>query len=317
MRLRTRPGRPNAPRQYQMELTASSSTRSVDLPIRVGIVGCGRMTRNKHLRVISKLPGIECVAVADLDEAARDTVADQYGIKGRYRDLQELLDHPDLDAVGLVLPTKVKADVTKAALRSGKALLLEKPVAGNLDQADAILDAAAHSSSPVLMGFHIAFHRLVQEALDRVSRGDLGHIDTIHTLWCSPWLNRQEHGAVPHAEMRRRHGEGALTDLGSQCFDLWRRFSGAEVDELWCQRSDGNREEEVATVNARMSNGVLATGVFSTRTTHEIQVEITGSGGRLRVSAERFDGLEWLPFGRTPGSLSQRLDNLRDRVAGE
>ena len=111
--------------------------------------------------------------------------------------------------------------------------------------------------------------------------------------------------------MRHRHGEGALTDLGSQCFDLWRRFTGAEVDELWCRQIDGARKEEVATVNARLSNGVLATGVFSTRTTHQIQIAITGAAGRLQIDAERFDGLEWLPFGSVPGSVSRRLANLK------
>ena len=157
-----------------MAFPASRKTRSAELPVRVGIVGCGRLTRNKHLKVISRLPGIECVAVADRDAEICKSVADQYGIAGRYRDVESLLEHPGLDGVALVVPTKAKAEVTTSALRPGLPLLLEKPLAGSLDQAETILDAAARSSSPVLMGFHVAFHRLVREALEMVHRGTWG-----------------------------------------------------------------------------------------------------------------------------------------------
>ena len=279
--------------------------------IRVGIVGCGRMTRNKHLRALTHLSGIECVALADLDSRACHSTADQYGIHGRYADLAALLGHPGLDAVALVLPTKAKAAVTTEALRSGLPLLLEKPLANTVDEAAMLLEEASASATPSLMGFHIAFHGLVRQARQIVEDGGVGRVDSIRTLWCSPWLNKLENKGASHEEMRRRQSEGALIDLGTQCFDLWRRFGGADIDRLWADCIDGARQEEVAVAGARLTNGVLASGVFSTRSTHEIEIEIVGDGGRLRVSAERFDGLEWLPINSNPGSMRQRWRQLR------
>ena len=270
-------------------------------PVRLGFVGCGALTR-KHLRALRRIPSIEVVAVADLSESLRERVAEQFEVPGRYAGADELLAHPGLDAVASVVPAPVKAEVALAALGADKHVLFEKPLAGTIEDAERIEEAARRSRGRALMGFHIVFHRLIAEAMELVEAGRVGEVESIHTSWFSP------------SEAHARRGEGALTDLGSHCFDLWRRFSGAEVERVWAQ-SIGR--EEVASVNARMTNGVLATGVFSIRTTHEIEVEVCGTLGRLRVSGQRFDGLELLPLGTTPGALQQRVAYLRSlpRVA--
>ena len=195
-------------------------------PVQIGIVGCGRLTRNKHLKAIQTLGCIECVAVADPDANARDSVADQYGIESRYDDLDGLLRHPGIDAVALIVPTRIKANLAIQSLAASKRLYLEKPIAASTEDADRIASALPTPEFGV-PGFNIVFHHRVQDALRRVRAGEIGKIESIRTQWCSPWLNTAEHGNVSHKEMKHRHGEGAFTDLGSQCFDLWRRFAGA------------------------------------------------------------------------------------------
>lgn len=289
--------------------SSANETRGVK-SVRIGIVGCGRLTRNKHLKAIQTVEDLECAAVADLDSTARNSVADQYGIESRYEDLDALLGHPEIDAVALIVPTRVKADLVIQALAAGKRVLVEKPLADSLEAADRVA-AAAPAPEWGMTSFNIVFHRAVQDALHQVREGEIGEIESIRTQWSSPWLNTAEHGDIPHKEMKRRHGEGAFTDLGSQCFDLWRRFAGAEVEMLWAQCIHEQREEQAGTVSARMTNGILATGTFSTRTSHQIEIEICGDKGRLRVDSLRFDGLDILPLSMIPGSGWHRIASLK------
>ncbi len=284
-------------------------TPVADNPVRLGVIGCGMITRQKHMRVLSGLSSIEVVALADGDPDVLDAVSTEYGVEARYRDLDGLLAHPGLEAVAVVVPAAAHASVAVAALEAGMDVLVEKPLAATLEDGRRILAAAQRSSAQALMGFHTRFHRLIQEAAGVVASGRIGEIESVRTLWCSP-ASPEQRGPVSRDEMRPRHGESALIDLATPAFDLWRLFTGEEVEALWAQRLDGYRSEEVATINARLTNDVLATGTFSVRTTHEIEVEVAGSAGRLRVGAERFDGLELLPLGTTPGSARLRLGRL-------
>ncbi len=270
-------------------------------PVRLGFAGCGTITRRKHLRVISAMPEIEVVAVADPNQKAREDTAREYGIAGVYADISAMLDHPGLEAVGVMVPSRFHADIAVAVLRAGKHVLVEKPLAETLEDGARIAQAASESAARAVMGFHICSHRLVEEGLRLVEAGAVGTVESVRTLWCSPWRNPQQYGSISAEQMRHRHHEGALVDLATPCFELWRRFTGQEVEVVWAQCLDGSRPEEVATVSARLSNGVLATGTFSTRTSHEIEIEVCGSEGRLRIGGERFDGLELRAPGRDSG----------------
>jgi predicted dehydrogenase len=262
------------------------------------------------------MPEIEVVAVADPNPEARERTAREYGIAGCYEDTDSLFEHPGLEAVGVMVPSRVHADVSVAALRAGKHVLVEKPLAETLEDGERIVKAAAAGTAQAMMGFHICFHRLVQDGLRMVREGGVGKVESIRTLWCSPSWNPLQYGNVSAEKARHRHHEGALVDLATPCFELWRRFTGEEVEALWAQSVDAERPEVVATVSARLANGVLATGVFSTTTSHEIEIEVCGSLGRLRIGAERFDGLDFLPINATPGSPKHRLASLRRLIAG-
>jgi predicted dehydrogenase len=79
------------------------------------------------------------------------------------------------------------------------------------------------------------------------------------------------------------------------------------VEEVYAQARGGLRDDESAVLTARMANGVLVSAAFSERTSHEIELEIAGRNGRLRLSCLRFDGLEWYGQADIPGSVRTRL----------
>ena len=90
-------------------------------------------------------------------------------------------------------------------------------------------------------------------------------------------------------------------------FDLWRYLLGTEVEEVFALSRHGDRDDENAVVTAVLANGVLASAHLSERTAHDMQVEICGSEGRLRVACQRFDGFETYAQQETDGAWASRL----------
>ncbi|MBI5397560.1 MAG: Gfo/Idh/MocA family oxidoreductase [Verrucomicrobia bacterium] len=279
--------------------------------LKVGLVGCGEVTQFKHLVVLRDAPGLEVVALADLDEGRLRAVADPFRVSHRYRDAEALLKHPGLDVVAVCVPVRAHTTVALAALAAGKHVLIEKPLCLSLDEADSLRDAAAKSPGKVMIGHHMRWHRLIRKARVFIQRGGLGEVESIRTLWNSPRIGRDN----PPWRFRREDGGGVLVEIAVHCFDLWRLLLGSEVEEIYATTSNGTRDDETLAVTARMKNGMLASGLCSERTPHEIEVEISGTAGRLRMGCQRFEGFEFHPAGSAPGQIGPRWNVLKNFLA--
>jgi predicted dehydrogenase len=274
--------------------------------VKVGLVGCGEVTRFKHLVVLRGLPGIEVAAVADRDEDQLRSVADQFHIAHRYRDVSALLEHSELDAVAVCVPAHSHADVAIAVMEAGKHLLVEKPLCLSLDDADRLRDRAAGSNLRIMVGHHMRWHRLIRKGREVIRNGVLGAIESIRTVWNSPRINREN----PEWRFRRERGGGVLVEVAVHCFDLWRFLLESEVAEVYAVSRAGQRDDEAIAVIARMENGMIATGLLSETAPHEIEVEVCGDGGRMRLDCGRFDGFELLPAGTAPTEPGPRLRRM-------
>ncbi len=118
-------------------------------PLRVGVVGAGEWGRN-HLRVLSSLPEVELVGFAERDDARRRAAEAEHGAPG-FPDLEALAAR-GLDAVTVAVPTPAHRDAALAAARLGLHLLVEKPLAGTLDEADEIVEAARRAGVLLQVG---------------------------------------------------------------------------------------------------------------------------------------------------------------------
>jgi len=108
------------------------------MTVRVGVIGCGSMGRN-HARVYSRTAGCDLTAVCDLDRERAEAVAAPYGAEA-FDDPEQVLGH--VDAVTVAVPTEAHLEVTAMLLHSGVDVLVEKPLAASLDEADALIEAA-------------------------------------------------------------------------------------------------------------------------------------------------------------------------------
>jgi myo-inositol 2-dehydrogenase / D-chiro-inositol 1-dehydrogenase len=274
--------------------------------LKVGLVGCGQVAEFKHLLVLQRLAGVEVVAVADIDPERLRHVADRYNIRHRYADVALLLNHPSLEAVAVCVPPDQHAAVAIPAMRAKKHLLIEKPLALSSEDCDRIIENARQCSTRIMVGFHMRWHRLVQQARAMIEQGLLGTIEAIRTVWNSPI---RYDGSLPDWRYDRTTGGGALMEIAVHHFDLWRFLLQSEVEEVFAMSRYENRVDETATVSARMTNSILASAVFSERSGHDIEIEIYGRNGRLRISCLRFDGLEFYPATSVPGGVRTRIRN--------
>lgn len=119
-----------------------------DRPLRLGLAGLGRFGR-QHAAVISAMPGVELLALADADAATLETMGRQHRVPRTYNDALELIGDPDLDAIVLATPDAQHHIQARAALERGLPLLLEKPMATSWLQGLELAQLAEARSVPL------------------------------------------------------------------------------------------------------------------------------------------------------------------------
>ncbi len=278
--------------------------------VTLGLIGCGFVAESRHLPALGRISEVRVVAAADVDRVRRDLVADRFGIERRYGDAAALLADPDIEAVAVCVPAEFHVEIALAALDAGKHVLIEKPLAVDAEDAERLSVRSRTSSSKVMVGFNMRWHRHVREARGIVRRGLLGPLEMMRTSFTS------YHETLQGWRRSRDRGGGVLFELAVHHFDLWRHLLDTEVEEIVAVSRSRQWEDETATVMARLANGIPVVSVFSERTGATNEIEIFGQAGRMRVSCYHFEGLEVLSHTSTPGDVRARLQGAA-RFLGE
>ncbi|HOO29306.1 MAG TPA: Gfo/Idh/MocA family oxidoreductase, partial [Lachnospiraceae bacterium] len=126
----------------------------MDKKMKVGIIGCGGIARGKHLPAIRKQGNIEVAAFCDLIEERAEEFRVKFGWPDArvFTDYRELLKE-DLDAVYVLTPNREHSFITIDALRAGKNVMCEKPMAKTQEEAQAMLDAAKETGKLLTIGY--------------------------------------------------------------------------------------------------------------------------------------------------------------------
>jgi predicted dehydrogenase len=272
--------------------------------VRLGIIGCGRVAEERHLPALLHLPELRVMATADLDGERSRNLAGRLGAAQSCADYRAVLERKDVDAVAILTPTRSHAEICMAALDAGKHVFVEKPLAMNLEECGRLIARAGMSPRKVVVGFNLRWHRLVRRAREFLKTGAVGRIKAIRSVYTH---DRTGEGA-PDWHRRLELGGGVSLNEAVHHFDLWRYFTGGEVERIYAAGEPSRHyEDETNTVTARMSGGVLASGVFTLKSAPNSEVEIFGENGRLCLSLYRFDGLEYFPCSIYPGNLGDRF----------
>lgn len=273
-------------------------------PVRIGILGCGRVTTSFHLPALRFVPAARVVALGDSDPEALGRAGCQFKVQRRVADYRDMLDDQTIDALAICVPAPFHVEIALAALAAGKHVFMEKPLALTLEDCDRLIERAAGSKLQVMLGFNTRWHRLARDARTLIRQGVLGPLEAVHGALTS------YHEDLPEWRKKRASGGGVLLEMAVHQFDLWRYLLDVEVEEIHAYCRSGVWEDEAATVTARLRCGALASATLAECTAANNRIQIYGRLGSLSVSFYRFDGLDISATSDTPGSIRSRLTGL-------
>ncbi len=196
-------------------MSVGSTTVVSTQRLRVGVIGAG--VGAAHLQAYSKLPRAEILALAGLDDDRVRRVAETFHVPRTYREYQELLDVPEIDAVSVCLPNALHAPVSIAALEHGKHVLVEKPLARNAEEGRSMIDVAEQHGRVLMVAFNHRYRGDVQWLKQYVDSGALGEIYYAK----AHWMRRR---GIPRLGSwfvsKEQAGGGPLIDLGVHVLDM-------------------------------------------------------------------------------------------------
>jgi predicted dehydrogenase len=249
-------------------------------PLRFAILGFG------HHAVRRLLPAFERSEQAVVTglwrrnlEAARENCA-EHGIAHCFASREELCASPDVDAVFITSPDAMHRDDTLLALRHGKAVLCEKPLAMSADESREMDEAARAAGLLFGVAQNFRYNRSVDYLEEQIAEGAIGAAQLAHAEFSYP----------AQRSARRWIADGTLAcggpigDVGVHCIDTLRyvlRSDVVSVSTLASRDADSGDVEAVASMQLEMTNGIFATVTVSARAAYRTLIEVTGSDGAL------------------------------------
>jgi len=260
-------------RQYLRSIESS--------PVRVGIIGAGRIGKVHARTIAHRLPEAVAVAIMDTDIGAARALAGACGIARVAETAEEILTAPDIDAVLICSSTGTHADLVERAARAGKHIFCEKPIDHSLEKIDRALEAVAKAGVKLQVGFNRRFDANFARVRRAVESGEIGTPHLLHIVSRDP--------APPPLAYIEVSG-GMFLDMTIHDFDMARFLIGDEVEDIYTTAAVRVDPEigkagdvDTAVIVLRFRNGVIATIDNSRKAVYgyDQRVEILGSEGSI------------------------------------
>jgi len=182
---------------------------------KIAVIGLGGIAQLVHFPIIKKLNNAVISAVSDLSKSRLNSVAEKFGIKNRYLDYKELLEKDDCEAVIICTPTDTHLSIALDVLKSGKHVLIEKPVAKSLEEAEKIKKASLKYGKLVMVGMNMRYRPDAMLLKSLLNNKEIGEIFYIRTSWL-----RKQSSSEKWFMQKGQAGGGVLMDLGILLLDL-------------------------------------------------------------------------------------------------
>ena len=265
--------------------------------IKWGIIGCGNVTEVKSGPAFNKVANSELVAVMRRDgELARD-YANRHGVPKWYDDVDALINDPEINAIYIATPPDVHEEYAEKAMRAGKPVYVEKPMARNSDECDRMNAVSAETGVPLFVAYYrrsLPYFVKLKELIDSKIIGDIRFVNI-----CLQWQPYDEEvGDNPKPRWRvdpAISGGGHFHDLASHQFDFLEYVFGPVKNASGISRNQAGLYEadDITVANFEFESGILGLGSWCytvNKEQREDQAQIVGSKGRIHFSFfEKFD----------------------------
>ncbi len=250
--------------------------------IRVAVIGVGDWGE-KHLHALKAIPGVKVAAICDADRGRVRKIAARYRIKRFYTDFKEVLANEKLDAVHVVTPEPAHRRPVLEAARRGLHILVEKPLATSLGDADSMIAAARKHNVILMVGHVLRWDTRYAMVRDYIRSGKIGRIGTI-------FARRSVSRALAPIFLRR---STPVMQLGIHDIDLILWYTGSEVKKVYARsaRFFGYKHPDMTTCMLDLKDGghAVIQNAFSLPNNLPFfvgaRLEIVGSKGFVIVDA--------------------------------
>lgn len=228
-------------------------------PLRFGIIGCGRIAL-KHGEALARLHEGRLVAASDIILDRAEGFTKRFGGEAyRYRYFEEMLEHPDVDAICICTPSGMHAEQGIAAARAGKHVLVEKPMALSLHDADALIEACQDSGVTLGVAHQNRFNPAIRRLRAALEQGRFGQINMAAAA--IRWHRDDAYYALAPWRGTWAQDGGCLMNQSIHNIDLLQWMMGP-VESVYALTATRVRKIEVednAVAVVRFRNGALAT----------------------------------------------------------
>jgi predicted dehydrogenase len=278
----------------------------------VGYSFMGRAHSNAWRNVNAFFPDAPSVRQAVLvgrDAAQVAAAATQYGWHATETDWRRVLERPDVDIVDICLPGHLHAEVAEAALAAGKHVLVEKPLANNVAQAESMVRAAVAARElgvRSMVGFNYRRVPALALARDLVAAGRIGDLRQARICYLQDWLT-DESAPMTWRLRREEAGSGVIGDLASHAIDQLLYLTGDTVRSVTAttrtfvpQRPGASGFEQVTVEDAAWATLQTAGGIVASLEVSRmasgrkngLRIELYGSRGAIAFDLEQLNQLQ-------------------------
>ena len=237
--------------------------------MKVGIIGCGKIAQTRHLPEYAANPKVEMAGYYDFNKNRAEKIAKEYGGRA-YTSVEELLADQEIEAVSVCVANNAHAEISLKALRAGKHVLCEKPMATSLEDCEAMVEAAKENNLYLMIGQNQRLIKAHQKAKELIQHGEIGKVLSFRSTFghSGPETWSIDPGLNTWFFDKTRAAMGAMADLGVHKTDLIQFLLDTTVVEVRAMLTTLDKKDAAGEIigvddNAiciyRMANGVIGT----------------------------------------------------------
>lgn len=249
-------------------------------PVRFAILGFGLHAVRRLLPAFAKSEHTQVVGLWRRDQAAAKQNCAEHSIAHCFATPEELCASPEVDAVFITSPDAMHHADTLLALRHGKAVLCEKPVAMNAAEAREMSEAAKAAGLLYGVAQNFRYNHSLDWMREAIRSGKIGSPQFAHAEYDYP-ADRAPRKWIKDPSLACG---GPIGDVGVHCIDALRYILGEEVESvatLATKSSPDDQVEATASLQLQMTGDLLASVAVSARSPYRTLIEVTGSDGVL------------------------------------
>ncbi len=261
-----------------------------------GFIGCGEVTEKKSGPAFNEVEGSQVVAVMSRSENKARSYAERHHIRKWYTDAQELIDDPDVNAIYIATPPSSHATFAIMAMRAGKPVYIEKPLAASYNDCIRINRISEQTGVPCFVAYYRRYLPYFQKVKEIIENGTIGKVINIQIRFSVPPrdLDYKNEKELPWRLQPDIAGGGYFYDLAPHQIDLLQNIFGVitRAHGYPANRAHLYKAEDTVSACFFFENGVTGSGSWcfvGHESAKEDRIEVIGDKGSLSFSVFTYE----------------------------